>query len=445
MTRTQLDHVARAKGVLERNWLGASTKPSPHLYPHQWCWDSAFIAIGYARYAPERARRELDTLFAAQWKNGMVPQIVFNRDALGGYFPEPDFWQCERSPHHPDGILTSGITMPPVHAIAARRVWEFADDRDAARAWLKTFYPKLLAMHAYLYRERDPDGTGLVYIRHPWESGTDNSPTWDDPLKAMTIDPATLPVYERKDLNKGIPASQRPSQFDYDRYVFLVDLFRRHAYDEAAIRETCPFMIWDPLFNSILAKADEDLAAIAEIVGEDPAQARAWLKLTQDAISSRLWHEEHGMFDVYDLRARERVGTLTSSGLMPLFGGAATAAQAKRIYDWIDSNAFCAMHDHNCFSVPNYALDGDFIDEDNYWRGPVWINTNWLLMQGLRRYGFHAKADSVREDILELVSRFGFHEYFDPHAGTGYGTDDFSWTAALFLDVALEQAQATNA
>ena len=116
------DIIEKAKLVLDRNWLGRSTKPAPHLYPHQWNWDSGFIAVGYARYDQIRAQQELTTLFEAQWANGMLPQIVFNPTALGGYFPESDFWQAERSPHYPPNALTSGITMPPVHAIAARHV-----------------------------------------------------------------------------------------------------------------------------------------------------------------------------------------------------------------------------------------------------------------------------------------------------------------------------------
>jgi hypothetical protein len=154
--------IMRAKGVLEGNWLGQSTKPSPHLYPHQWNWDSGFIAIGCARYNQERAQQELSTLFDAQWKNGMLPQIVFNPDALGGYFPEPEFWQCERSSNYPEGKLTSGISMPPVQAIAARRIYEYASDRQKVMYWLEDIYPRILALHNYFYRERDPAREGLV-------------------------------------------------------------------------------------------------------------------------------------------------------------------------------------------------------------------------------------------------------------------------------------------
>ena len=429
--------INNAKKVLEGNWLGNSTKPSPHLYPHQWNWDSGFIAIGYARYDQARAQKELTTLFGAQWQNGMLPQIIFNPDVLGGYFPEPDFWQGERSPHYPEDVLTSGITMPPVHAIAALKIYQHARNGEQAKAWLKDLYPKLLAMHHYFYRERDPHQEGLVFIRHPWESGLDNSPVWDSPLAAIEVNKSQLPNYKRKDLSKGIPASQRPTHDEYDRYVYLVDLFRRLNYDESAIYQECPFIIQDPLLNSILSKSNEDLAEIARIIGEDPGQLSEWHQQTNKALNDKLWHIDHGAYDVYDLVADERIGTITASGFMPLFCGAPTQEQAKVIYKYIESNCFCSMHDGSCFSIPNYNIEGDYFDSKKYWRGPVWINTNWLLMHGLARYGFKDKAESVRYDIIELIRLWGFHEYFDPFKEAGYGTDNFSWTAALFIDVAM--------
>ena len=193
------DLILRAKAVLDGNWLGQSTKPSPHLYPHQWNWKSGFIAIGYARYDQARAQRELCSLFAGQWHNGMLPQIVFNPEALGGYFPEPAFWQGERSRHYPKGVLTSGITMPPVHAMAALRVLRHARNGDSARDWLEYLYPRIFKLHEFFYCDRDPQREGLAYIRHPWESCLDNAPTWDSPLRAMKIDKRTLPPYQRQE------------------------------------------------------------------------------------------------------------------------------------------------------------------------------------------------------------------------------------------------------
>ena len=262
-TRGFKEYLKVARQILDGNWTGSYTRPSPSLYPHQWNWDSAFIAIGYAHYNEKRAQQEILSLFAHQWPNGMVPQIVFNPRALGSYFPEPDFWQV------PDGMLTSGITMPPLHAVACLHICEKAENKNNARAFLKTMFPKLMASHRYFYQHRDPDRSGLVYIRHPWESGLDNSPAWDRPLKNIEIDKTGLPHYERKDLKHGVPAEQRPSDEDYDRYVYLVDIFRRLKYREEEIYRSCPFLVQDVLFNSILCKANHDLLEIGRILKED--------------------------------------------------------------------------------------------------------------------------------------------------------------------------------
>jgi hypothetical protein len=438
MARIFADYVARAREILDANWTGTSTRPAPSLYPHQWNWDSGFIAIGRSHYDTGRAIRELETLFEAQWANGMVPQIVFDPRSLGHYFPEPDFWQVERCPHAPRGKLTSGITMPPVHAIAAEAVVRNARRRRPALEFLERFYPKLLALHAYLYRERDPAGEGLVTIRHPWESGIDNSPTWDAPLARVAVDPATLPAYRRRDLEHGVDPAMRPSDAEYDRYVVLVDQFRRAAYDEAAIRASCPFQVQDPLFNAVLCRADESLARLAEAVGADPTQPREWARQTALAIQTKLWHREHRIFDAYDLVADAPIEVDTAAGFLPLYAGAATREQAEALYQRLNSASFCALHQGNCFTVPNYDTRQPGFERSNYWRGPVWININWMLAQGLRRYGYTLKADSLQKDLLQLPIRFGFHEYFDSFDGTGYGSGDFSWTAALFIDLVSE-------
>src|SRR5918999_2729909 len=80
-----------AEALLDTNWVGSSTLPSPTLYPHQWSWDTAFIAIGRSWADQHRAQTELETLFAAQWTTGMVPSIVFDPAVPDdAYFPGPD-------------------------------------------------------------------------------------------------------------------------------------------------------------------------------------------------------------------------------------------------------------------------------------------------------------------------------------------------------------------
>jgi len=435
MSRVFSDYVLQAKRILEDNWTGSSTKPAPSLYPHQWNWDSGFIAMGLSHYFPARAMKEIETLFAAQWENGMLPQIVFNERELGHYFPEPDFWQVERSPYAPRSVLTSGITMPPIHAVAVEEIYANARYPLKIMPFLKLMYPKLLSLHAFLFRERDPMDEGLVYIRHPWESGIDNSPSWDTILGQIHVDKTRLPAYMRKDLEHAVDASMRPTDDDYDRYVFLVELFKKNEYDEARIRQECPFLVQDPLFNSILCRSSESLVRIATILGEPADLPASWVEKTSAGIKNKLWDPARGIFNAYDLVAEKLIEIDTAAGFIPLYAGAATRDQAETLYERLNSSSFCALHQGNCFTIPNYDTQKDDFDRSNYWRGPVWININWMLAHGLRRYGYTLKADSLQKDLLQLPIRFGFHEYFDSFDGTGYGSDSFSWTAALFIDL----------
>jgi hypothetical protein len=136
--------VQQAKMVLDFNWSGAYTKPGPHLYPHQWSWDSALIAIGYSHYDQDRAMRDLSHLFDSQWNNGLLPQIVFN-PLFGEYFPGMEFWHAERSPDAPRDRKTSGVVQPPVHATAVLYVYQHAKEKAAAEGFLKRAFPNLKA------------------------------------------------------------------------------------------------------------------------------------------------------------------------------------------------------------------------------------------------------------------------------------------------------------
>jgi hypothetical protein len=223
----------KAQAVLEENWTGSFTCPAQGLYPHQWSWDSAFISFAYAHFNPERAEQELFSLFRGQWNNGLLPHIVFHNKSAK-YAPGPEFWQSERSSTAPKGLSTSGIVQPPIHASAALHIYKKAPNKKQARGFLKKIFPKLSAWHTYLYKERDPHNEGLVYIRHPWESGQDNSPIWDSALKRIKLQDSDIPSYKRTDL-QYVEADYRPTDESYDRYVYLVKLFCKLNYDEKEI------------------------------------------------------------------------------------------------------------------------------------------------------------------------------------------------------------------
>jgi hypothetical protein len=425
--------IRQAKMVLDFNWTGEYTRPGPRLYPHQWSWDSALISIGYSRYAPERAAQELRHLFRSQWKNGLLPHIVFD-PGFSEYFPGIGFWDAHLSPDSPDDHQTSGVVQPPVHATAALELYRHVG--EDARPFLAELFPKLAAWHDYLYRERDPEGEGLAYIRHPWESGMDNSPMWDPILLGMQLSPEEVPAYQRADTHQ-IDPDDRPTMAAYDRFAHLVKLFARHAYAEAEIRSVCPFLVQDVLFNSLLCRAERDLAEIADLLGEDPTPFEDRAARTARVIDEKLWDEERGTYLDYDLVANAPIKVSAAAGFSPLFAGVPEKVRARRMLQSMESYGFCPAKD-GLICVPSYDLYGYGFSPVQYWRGPVWININWFLLRGFERYGFTEQAGYLRETIVRLVRERGFYEYFNPLTGRGHGSDFFSWTAALLLDILLE-------
>jgi hypothetical protein len=350
--------VEQAKAILDLNWTGEYTQPGPRLYPHQ-------------------------------WSNGLLPQIVFN-PRFRDYFPGPSFWNASESPHAPRHQETSGVVMPPVHATAVLAVYKGAG--EDAKEFFEYAFGKLNAWHDYLYRERDPRGEGLAYIRHPWESGMDNSPMWGSILLRLHLRAEQIPKYERADTH-AVSAEDRPLDAAYDRFAYLVKFFAERDYDEARIREDCPFLVQDVLFNSLLCRSERDMAEVARILGEDPAPFEERAKKTAQAIEEKLWDEGCGVYFDYDLVAGRPIHVYFARTSCPCSPGSPTR------------------------------------------RRPVWLNINWFLMRGLEDYGYREHADRLRKSIIRLCREEGFHEYFDPLTGQGHGSDLFSWSAALLIDV----------
>ncbi|MFC6826543.1 amylo-alpha-1,6-glucosidase [Halopelagius fulvigenes] len=408
----------RAASVLESNRRDGYTIPSATLYPFQWNWDSAFVAVGLARTDPEAAKREIRTLLDSQWRNGMVPQIAFWSDA-GGYFPGPEEWGI--SADRTGGtVRTSGITQPPMVVPAARHAYDLTGDE----AFRDAVLPALRDHCEWWRTERSDDGE-LVWVRHPWATGMDDSPAWRAPLERF--DPGDV-EYVREDRKDENFAAQRPTDWDYDRYVALVRQGRALDWDEERLRRESPFVVEDVLTNALYVRACESLSALFADAGDDEAAAEwdAQATATRRALRERRWDDELGLYVSYDLVSDEPLSVPSVAGLLPTLAGAPDDHQRERLRETLSE--FLAYD----YAAPSYV--GPDVDYDRYWRGPVWQNVNWLLERGLRRVGFDEEAARVREDSVSLIRSAGFREYFNPETGAGRGSDRFSWSAALYLD-----------
>ncbi|MGP4111083.1 MGH1-like glycoside hydrolase domain-containing protein [Streptomyces sp. 4N509B] len=427
-----------ARAVLERNWTGASTVPSRALYPHQWSWDSGFIAIGLRHVSPPRAQRELETLLDAQWGDGRIPHIVFNPAVPHqAYFPSPDFWRSSAAGARagaPAAVETSGIVQPPIHALAAWLVHEADPAASARHGFLARVYPRLVAWQRYLTERRDLGGRGLASIVHPWESGMDNSPCWDGPL--ARVEPAASSSFRRADLDHGLPAD-RPTDLDYGRYVRLAEHYRAHGYldDHLDGGPEPPFAVEDPGLNALLVAAEHALAEIAAALGEDPTDHQVRAEERTTALVKRLWHPEEGLFLAHDVLTDEPIGERSAAGLLPLLLpglpreiAAALARTARGPHFGLGPTGPARL-------APSYDLTGRAFDPARYWRGPAWFNVNWLLHLGLTRHGEHELAERLRAAAVTTAGATDCAEYVDPFTGRARGARGFGWTAALTIDL----------
>jgi hypothetical protein len=430
---------ARAAYILRDNSTGLITKASPRLYPHQWSWDAGFNAIGLAVVDLARARQELDSLFAGQWRNGMVPHIVFDATETG-YFPGPDHWQCARySAQPPQSPPTSGITDPPVHAIAVTRILEVAAAHGGAEAeqtldWAARIYPRLLAWHRFLARERADQATGLMTLFHGWESGTDNSPRWDVPY-GNVVPGAELPAFTRKDKAFVAHADQRPTDREYDRYLWLVEEARQAGYDAAKLRETGSFQVGDVLFTAIYAAASDLLADLADRLARPTESA----ELRESAASARTAVFSHvdaatGLAADVDLKTGQWLRTQTCAGFAPLIAGHAPAELRRSQIELLLSERWCGHPALKWPLPPSTSPCSPGFNPSCYWRGPVWPVFNWLLTWALRRAGEEVVADKLMAAGIAQLEDGSYAEYYHALTGLPLGSLHQSWTAAVALD-----------
>ncbi|MDT0605459.1 MGH1-like glycoside hydrolase domain-containing protein [Croceitalea rosinachiae] len=427
--------INKAIQVLDNNFQkGGFTIPSKGLYPFQWKWDSGFIALGFAHYDIDKAKQEVETILDAQWENGFIPHIVFHNDS-DTYFPGPEFHQSHLHPLASKKYRSTGMTQPPVFGFILERLYEIADDKQDMLDFINKQIDKVYDNHVYFYKNRDLNQDGLVYIYHNWESGTDNSPLWDDIWTTMNPPEYT---FERRDTSH-VDASQRPSKREYDHYLHIIDIAKEHNYDDAKIAELSPFLVLDPLFNAILIRSNEALINLYQQIGGHQDKID-FLKQQQlksiSGLNSKLFNEELGAYVHYDLRNDRQIPYLCSSSFAPLYSGAPDADKAKRLAETMLKR----FGDEGRYLCASFDPTHDRFNPKKYWRGPVWINMNWMLYHGLRRHGINDLADRIKADSLELIEKNGFFEYFDsrksnPDSETnGYGGNNFSWSAALLID-----------
>jgi hypothetical protein len=373
---------ARVRAMLDDHWVPEGyAAPHAMVYPWQWLWDSCFHALIWAELGePARAVRELTSALSVQTADGFVPHMNYVRDPMF----HADFWGRQGA---------SNITQPPMygHAIAElgrRGITVPADLVERAERGLR-FLLDVRPRHA---------PSGLVPLAHPWESGCDDSPRWDDVCPGNSFDWATWKAY-KGDLVAAVEVG--PDGGALGNRLMTVVSVGFNALVAFNARELAAHT------GDARLAADADLLATSIDARWDPALG-TWI--------------DGGQTETGSGRAR------TLDALLPVL--VTQRADARRA-------AFAALVDPDAFGGPFgpagvHRAEPTFAP-DTYWRGPAWPQLSYLLWVAARAADDVSLHDQLRDSTVAAADRSSLAEYWNPDTAAGLGAIPQSWTGLALV------------
>jgi glycogen debranching enzyme len=338
--------------------------PSVIHYVGVWQWDAFFHALAYRHIDHRLAENQLRVVLDHQREDGMIPDSV-----------------------HDEGVVTSialplegregEVTKPPLLAWTALKLYQASGHRDL----LEEIYEPVVRWHRWWFEKNDDDQDGIVQYNHPYSSGLDDSPLWDE----------------------GMPVES-------------------------------------PDLNTYLVLQSEALAEIARLL-EMEEEAATWRARAEELVRKMIahfWDEEAGVF--WAMRNHKPIQVLTPFNLYPLLTGRLEQPMADRLVARLTSpEAFGAP-----FPIPTVARGDPKYNPERMWRGPTWVNINYLFIEGLVRSGYADLARSLRDKTLELMMRHDdIYEYYNPETSDPppSAASVFGWSSAVFVDLAIKASR----
>ncbi len=361
-------YILRA-GLLSPRFFLTREAMAPSLlnYVGVWQWDAFFHALAYRHIDPILAEDQLRVLLDHQREDGMLPDAV-----------------------HDEGIITSialphsdrveQVTKPPLIAWTALKLFEASGNRD----FLNEIYEPLQRWTNWWFEKNDDDHDGIVQYNHPYSSGADDSPLWDE---GMPVDSPDLSTY---------------------------------------------------LVMQLDAQAD-----IAAILGEqaDAIKYRAHAAELTERMIAYFWDAHAGVF--WAKRNGKPLRVLTPFNLYPLLTGRLPHAMDDRlIAHLLSPEEFWTR-----FPIPTVAKNDPQYNPEQMWRGPTWANINYLFIEGLTRGGYTDLARALRDRTLELLmTHDDIFEYYHPETGKppARAARLFGWSAAIFVELAIQASKGTH-
>jgi hypothetical protein len=289
----------------------------------------------------------------------------------------------------PDAVYDEAIVSDIEHPLRAEvtkppiMAWAALklDETDPNPGFLEEIYVPLVRWNAWWFAMNDDDADGLTQYNHPYSSGLDDSPLWD----------------------YGLPVES-------------------------------------PDLNTYLCVQMGSLAMMAETLGME-AEGAMWRRRAASIVRRMiedLWDDGAGLFRA--LHDEEPVPVATPFNLYPLWSGQLPDEIRERIIAHLTNpDEFWGK-----MAIPSVARNDPHYDPGTMWRGPVWVNINYIFVEALRQVGEDSLADTLMQKTLDLImDQPGIHEYYHAESGEPPSTaaEAFGWTAAVFIDLAIQASR----
>ena len=183
--------------------------------------------------------------------------------------------------------------------------------------------------------------------------------------------------------------------------------------------------------NCFMFSFYECMGKIAALIGKPNDE---WISKAAELaalIEQTFWNEKMGAYTDYNRVTDQHSSALTPASFMPLFIKTASPERAERMAEIaMDKNKFNGI-------MPTASYDSTDFSND-YWRGPMWLNTAYFAAKGLSYY-HPAVADTVKENILRLVDDIddAIYENYDTVNRKGLYCKNFSWSACFVIELIL--------
>ncbi len=335
--------------------------PSMIHYVGVWQWDAYFHALAYRHVEKHLAHDQIRIVLDHQREDGMIPDAIHDEGTVTRL----------------DYPVDADVTKPPLLAWAAYKLYELDGDRE----FIDEIYEPIVRWNNWWFEQNDTDGNGLCEYQHPYSSGLDDSPLWDD----------------------GMPVES-------------------------------------PDLNTYLYLQQEALAKIASAIGKED-DAEMWRQRAASMAQRMIdfaWDAESGFF--WATRNKSRVNVRTPFNLFPLITGQMPSDISDRLVAHLtDERQFWSR-----YPVPTVAMNDSKYNPYQMWRGPTWVNVNYLLIEGLQRSGYADLARELRQRTLDLICcRNDIYEYYHPMSGENppNAASMFGWSSAVFIDLAIQAAR----